>query len=118
MVSIYIGVFCYTRGMKKLPKSYTVLGQKIKITQKLEPQYLDRYAEYNLYGLYMHDKLEIYVSPDQSLESQWRTLFHELGHALCYRSGLAFDDQFRDGLHEQLVELYANFIYESFHDKK
>ena len=103
--------------MKKLPKSYTVLGQKIKITQKLEPYYRAKYAEYNLYGLYIHDKLEIYVSPDQSLESQWRTLYHELLHALFYRTGLAFDDQFRDGQHEQICESVANFIYEAFHDK-
>lgn len=105
--------------MKKLPRSYTVFGQKVAITNKLPVEYAARYPEgvYHLWGLYIPHEQTIYVNPKQSIEMQWRTLYHELGHALMYRIGLPYSDEFGDGLHEQIVETYANFMYESFHKK-
>ena len=101
--------------MGKLPKSFTVFGQKVTITNKLDPKYSLQMKNYDLWGLYIPHETKIYVNPKQSLENQWRTLYHELGHALMYRIGLPYSDEFGDGLHEQIVETYANFIYESFH---
>jgi len=105
--------------MKKLPKTFMVFGQKIKISNKLPIEYAKRYfdAGYSLWGLYIPQETTVYINPKQSLEMQWRTLYHELGHALMYRIGLPYSDDFGDGLHEQIVETYANFIYESFHAK-
>lgn len=105
--------------MKKLPRTYTVFGQKVTITNKLPPKYAKFYdteTQY-LWGLYIPHELTIYVNPNQSLEMQWRTLYHELGHALMYRIGLPYSEEFGAGLHEQIVETYANFIFESFHKK-
>jgi Zn-dependent peptidase ImmA (M78 family) len=103
--------------MKKLPKSFLVFGQKIKITNKLPMAYAKMYDEqnYNLWGLYLPHETTVYVNPKQSMEMQWRTLYHELGHALMYRIGLPYSEEFGAGLHEQIVETYANFIFESFH---
>lgn len=103
--------------MKKLPRTYTVFGQKVTITTKLPIDYAKRYMEsgYQLWGLYIPQECKVYVNPNQSLENQWKTLYHELGHALMFRIGLPYSDDFDDGLHEQIVETYANFMYESFH---
>ena len=106
--------------MKKLPRSYTVFGQKIIITNKLPLAYAKMYESDNMYlwGLYIPHEQTVYVNPKQTLEMQWRTLYHELGHALMYRIGLPYNDEFGHGLHEQIVETYSNFIYESFHKRK
>ena len=106
--------------MKKLPRNFTVFGQRVQITNKLPIQYAKQYdlTQYNLWGLYVPHEQLIYVNPNQSLEMQWRTLYHELGHALMYRVGLPYSDEFGAGLHEQIVETYANFMYESFHMHK
>lgn len=104
--------------MKKLPRTYNVFGQKVTITNKLPLKYMRNFDGYNLWGLYMPQENQIYVNPNQSNEQQWRTLYHELGHALMYRVGLPYSEEFGDGLHEQIVETYANFIYESFHKRK
>lgn len=107
-------------NMKKLPRSFNVFGQKVSITNKLPVKYARRYAgeDYNLWGLYIPHELLIYVNPNQSMEMQWRTLYHELGHVLMYRVGLPYSEEFGAGLHEQIVETYGNFIYETFHGKK
>ncbi len=101
--------------MKKIPRSFKVFGQKVTISHKLPEKYQQNFEGYNLWGLYMPNELAIYINPEQGLEQQWRTLYHELGHALMYRIGLPYNNEFTDGLHEQIVEGYANFIYESFH---
>lgn len=101
--------------MKKLPKTFTVFGQKVKITHNLPEKYKASYQGYNLHGLYIPSEYLIYINPSQSQEQQWRTLYHECGHALMYRIGLPYSDEFGEGLHEQIVECYANFIYETFH---
>lgn len=102
--------------MKKIPKSFNVFGRKVKITQKLPEKYAAKYAGWDLYGLFMYEDFTIYVDPSRSLDQQWQTLYHELGHALIYRTGLALDEGFDDGKHEMLVEMYANFIFDTFKD--
>lgn len=109
--------------MKKLPKQFTVFGKKIQIvtkTDKLTAEqkfFVDTHFE-SLYGLYMDDHAMIWINPKNSLEIQWRTLYHELGHALMYRVSLPYGGEFPQNVHEVVVESYGNFIYEVFHPKE
>lgn len=100
--------------MKKIPRSYDVLGKKIKITQKLPTKYAAKYAGWDLYGLFIYEEWLIYIDPSRSLEMQWQTLYHEVGHCIMFRTGLAFDERFESGLEEQIVEAYAGFMFDSF----
>jgi Zn-dependent peptidase ImmA (M78 family) len=102
--------------MKKIPRSFNVLGKKIKITQKLPTKYAAKYAGWDLYGLFMYEDWTIYVDPNRSLEQQWQTLYHELLHCVFFRTGLAFDESFEDGKHEQICESVAGFIFDTFKD--
>lgn len=90
-----------------IPKNITVLGLKIKIKQvkdlKLEGHLV--------HGYFDPQNAVICIEKDISDEHKWRTLFHELSHALTFRNGLSFTG-FPSSMDEILAETNSSMIYE------
>lgn len=97
--------------MKK--KCFDVFGQEIKINYSKVPVVNEN--NQILAGFYSIPDHQIFISPANEKETTL-TLYHELFHAIIYRTGAAqiisFDAQ------EILCEGFANFIYENFELRK
>lgn len=92
-------------------KSVKVLGQKYKITSKapkdLSPEQVQGY-----FGTCDREKGSIWLNDRLDTEHKYRTLFHEMGHAVMYRNGVAFSGSVPIELEEILVETFASMQYE------
>lgn len=101
-----------------LPRSVEVLGKKYKITKKFPKEKgkedINKELQREFMGLFISDKDLIWINPKQSEEDQWRTLFHELGHATMFRNGVRFSGEVPDGLEEIIVETFASVFFECF----
>ena len=98
--------------LKKIPRKIYVLGIEIKIRHNSELQ------GKGLQGLaWLYDKM-IEINPNLSLEMQWRTLYHEIGHFVLHRTGINISGQVPEPLEEIIVESYSNTIYELLHEHK
>lgn len=75
---------------KELPKSVSILGQNYNVVRKLPKGHDMQDQVDQLHGLFDHAKKLIFVSPSISGEEAWRTLWHEIVHAVQYRSALTF----------------------------
>lgn len=103
-----------------LPRSVNVLGQKYKITHKHPKKYRSEFFskeqlkewEFGVDGRFFADTRTIWVSPHLSNEDQWRTLFHEIGHAVLIRNGVAYSGSIPSALEEILVETNASVFFE------
>lgn len=96
-------------------KSATILGQKYKVTTKT-PKDLDPETAATLYGCCILDKNLIWINDKLNLEHKYRTLFHEMGHAVMYRNGVSFSGAIPMELEEILVETFASMQYEFMRD--
>lgn len=94
-------------------KSVSVLGQKYKITLK-EPEEAKEAREQGglILGLFDGMASEIYINPKQDVVNKYRTLFHEMGHAVIHRSGLQGSGAVPMELEEMIVETMSNMQYE------
>lgn len=96
-----------------MKKSFTVLGQKVKL------KFHKRLLEVNgvfCYGYYDFDLKEIHIGHHASYENFIQTIAHELGHSLCHQSGLRQTSFSRD-IEEMVVEQYSKLIYDLFKDQ-
>lgn len=96
-------------------KSIVIHGQKIgiKVTKKAIVDQDQR----PLAGYYDDEKKQIVISGTLLPVDQFKTLVHEIGHALLYRLGIVQTSMSHD-LHELIVEGYSNLIYDHFEFKK
>ena len=101
-----------------LPRMISVLGKKYKITKKYPREKgkedVNKDLQREFMGLFIADKDLIWINPKQSEEDQWRTLFHELGHATMYRNGVRFSGEVPEGLEEIIVETFSSVFFECF----
>lgn len=96
-------------------RSINVHGQKVKIKLSEKP-IVDQEAR-PLAGYYDDDTKEIVLNPELSEREKFKTLVHEIGHALLYRIGIPQTSMTHD-LHELIVEAYSNLIYDHFEFKR
>lgn len=100
-----------------LPKYITIFGLKIKIITKVNKQMLkDASRSYykTMYGCYMPNERIIWINPEFCEEEQWRTLFHEIGHVVMFRTGVRFSGEVASGIEEIMVENNASAFFEFF----
>lgn len=90
-----------------LPKSINVLGMKVKIKQ-VKNLKLDGHL---VHGYFDPNNNLICIEKDMSDEHKWRTLFHELSHALTFRNGFTFAG-LSGAMDEILAETNSSMIYE------
>ena len=87
--------------MKQIPKSVKIGGlrYRVRILPKAE---LNEQARDRVFGMADHEQLVIALCNDATIESQWRTLFHEIAHIL---GGLQDEREaeVRSGLWHQVV---------------
>ena len=72
-----------------IPKSVNILGQKWKIVIDKE-----KLTHSGLHGECDYDKKTIFINDENDDEEQFRTFFHETGHALLARSGIKYSNAF------------------------
>lgn len=96
-------------------KSVNILGQKYKVSTKnpkgMPPEMVDAH-----YGHCDREASFIWINGKLNLEHKYRTLFHEMGHATFYRSGVSFSGAIPMELEEIIVEGFANQQYEFMRD--
>ena len=96
-------------------KYTTILGQKYKISTKtpkdISPETLDQY-----HGYCQREKNFIWINDRLDMEHKYRTLFHEMGHAVMYRNGVTFSGAIPIEMEEILVETFASMQYEFMRD--
>lgn len=100
-----------------LPKKVSVLGRKHVVKKSLPkdlPKTVKDAMNRDFDGLFYGAKAEIWINPKQDLEAQWRTMFHEVGHAIMYRNGLRFSDLVDERVEEVIVETFGNVFFELF----
>tara|TARA_R110000751_G_scaffold260103_1_gene359416 strand:+ start:161 stop:526 length:366 start_codon:yes stop_codon:yes gene_type:complete len=95
-------------------KRVNVLGQiyKVKSDNKKVPQDIID----SQYGHCDRDSSYIWINEKLSNEQKYRTLFHEMGHSVVYRNGVAFSGALPMELEEILVETFASMQYEFLRD--
>jgi len=96
-----------------LPKKISVLGRKHTVTTRIDRK-LPKEVARDYDGLFHGSTGKIWVNPRQNDENQWRTLFHEIGHAIMYRNGLRFSDLVDERVEEVIVETFGNVYFELF----
>ena len=96
-------------------KKVSILGQKYKISTKTPKGMSDEMAE-NYYGWIEKDKGHIWIRKDLTLEQQYRTLMHEMGHGVFYRNGINFSGMIPGELEEIIVETFSSMQYEFLRD--
>jgi len=96
-------------------KSASILGQRYKITTKTPKDLTPEMVE-GLYGHCNRENNTIWINDKLSLEQKYRTLFHEMGHSVMYRNGVAFSGAIPMELEEILVETFASMQYEFMRD--
>lgn len=94
-------------------KSFCILGQNVKVIYSSKPL-VDQTGR-PLAGYFDIDKNTIMVGHIGEKED-YKTLIHELGHALVFRSGLAQIISLE--AQEILCEALSHFIYENFDMRK
>ncbi len=92
-----------------IPKEIVILGEKwrIKFCKKT-------FKSQDYYGVCYRDKRLIVINPDLDLMEQYKTLWHEIGHALFTRNGVTFSGGVSAEMEEIIVETYANLIQDIF----
>lgn len=78
--------------MYKIKKSYTVLGDKVKV------KFVDTLE---FAGMYDSSKHIIYISTNQSKEEQVKTFWHEMTHCIQFQMGL------NQAVSHELLEIMA-----------
>jgi hypothetical protein len=96
-------------------KKINVMGQEYKITTKV-PNDIPLELLQHYYGRCDREKMEIWIKDSLSNEQKYRTLFHELGHAVFARSGVLYSGAVNHELEEILVEVFGNHQYEFMRD--
>lgn len=91
----------------KLPKKVNVFGAKIKIKEQ------DRI---DMAGLFEASKKLITVKRDEDMEDRLKSLYHELGHAVSWRTGIWQTVNHNHDLEELYVENFAIFMHEFIKD--
>lgn len=92
-----------------IPNGIIILGEKWKI--KFCKKAL---GNPNYDGICLREQREIVINPDLDLLEQYKTLWHEIGHALLSRSGVIYSGGLSAELEEIIVENYANLIHDIF----
>ena len=92
-------------------KKVDILGQRYKVSTKtpkgLTPEMVEAH-----YGHCDREASVIWINGKLNAEHKYRTLFHEMGHATFYRSGVSFSGAVPHELEEILVEVFASQQYE------
>ena len=96
-------------------KSVNILGQKYKLTFKAPKDLTPEQAE-GYFGVCYRDKSLIWISQKLDIEHRYRTLFHEMGHGVMYRSGVSFSGAIPLELEEIIVETFSSMQYEFLRD--
>ena len=96
-------------------KKVNILGQIYKVTTKTPKGMPEDMAD-NFYGHCERDKSLIWINNKLDNEHKYRTLFHEMGHATFYRSGVSFSGAIPMELEEIIVEVFASQQYEFMQD--
>lgn len=89
-----------------MKQSVSVFGKKIKIK-------VTDLTAHNAYGLFIPLENIIYIHKDLNKEQQFRTLMHELVHAIVSVTGLN-QAQLSMDLEEIIAECFSNFMCDTF----
>ena len=94
----------------KNKKSICILGQDVKIEHSKD-NLVGTNGNY-LYGFYNDHEKKITIAPiDHKVELE-KTILHEIGHAMIFRSGLA--QVLSHEVQEILCEVFSNVVHENF----
>lgn len=96
-------------------KHINILGQKYRVTTKT-PKGMPAELLENHYGICDRESNSIWINEKLNSEHKYRTLFHEMGHATFYRSGISFSGAIPMELEEIIVEVFASQQYEFLRD--
>lgn len=96
----------------KIPTSITILGKKIKIRK---PKKLVDQSGQELFGLFDHDKMTIYVSQSKGHDMN-STFFHECIHAVLFISG--HNETLEHEQEEAIVRVLEHALYPILGDLK
>ena len=96
-------------------KSVNILGQKYKVTHKAPKDLTPEQSE-GYFGICNREDGSIWISERLNIEHKYRTLFHEMGHAVMYRNGVSFSGAIPIELEEILVETFSSMQYEFLRD--
>lgn len=89
-----------------LPKFIPVGGLKWAVS--IAPDLKDDEGN-KCHGLTDTDKSTIYINPDQSLEEQWQTLFHEATHAAFFMGG--HSQELEENKEEALIRCVESLLW-------
>ena len=92
-------------------KKVNVLGQRYRVTTK-NPKGMPSEMLESHYGICDRESNSIWINEKLNTEHKYRTLFHEMGHATFYRSGISFSGAIPMELEEIIVEVFASQQYE------
>jgi len=95
----------------QLPRSLNVLGSKYKIVYRKKVLDVDGRE---VAGLCDRIEKTITISTALSKNEQLHTLYHELGHALCYRVSLYQTHGWSSDVEEILCDCLASCLLENF----
>lgn len=95
-------------------KKINVLGKDYKILKNIPKKWELEINEAEFMGLCFDMKASIFVNPELTGEDYWTTLFHEVGHAVMYRSGVRNSGAITKEVEEIIVETMANVNYVLF----
>lgn len=96
-------------------KSVNILGQRYSVSTKA-PRDLSPEQQEMYFGQCDREKGKIWLQSKLNTEHKYRTLFHEMGHACFYRSGVSFSGMIPIEMEEIIVETFASMQYEFLRD--
>lgn len=100
--------------MKKLPTRISIFGNIYKIRQIKD---LKDSQGRGVWGLCDVTSQIISVEKNLFAKRKWSTLYHEIGHAICYECSLSEADSWNHEFEHQIVEAYAKFLEKYLHSK-
>tara|TARA_R110002051_G_scaffold160021_1_gene231481 strand:- start:2514 stop:2879 length:366 start_codon:yes stop_codon:yes gene_type:complete len=91
-------------------KKVEILGEIYKVTTKIPTKYREE-VDPSLYsGLCFREDKIIWISPTLSGQEFYKTLIHEMGHALLYTNAVFFTGAISPELEEIIVETNSNMV--------
>lgn len=92
-------------------KKVNILGEEYKIVRKLGKKYSESIPVDDYYGLCLREEKLIFINPKLKGKEYYRTLLHEMGHALQEANGMVYTCVLDQNLEEMLVETNAKMAH-------
>ena len=91
--------------LERLPNRITILGQKYRIIVNKH-----KLTNPSYYGECDFEKKQIVINDELDIEEKWRTLGHEVFHAMVARCGVRFSGSLKPEIEEILAESNGNLV--------